>query len=74
MKSNAEILVCFVHPDNAIKPSLISKAIAILFLNFSQALLSSPIFSTAAVPITTLSTPTSNQLLILSIFLIPPPI
>ena len=69
----AEILVCFFHPDKAIKPSLTSKATAILFLNLSQAVLSKSVFSTAAVPITTLSTPISIQLFISSIVRMPPP-
>ena len=47
---------------------------AILFLNFSQAVLSKSLFSTAAVPIITLSTPLFTQLSISSIVLIPPPI
>ena len=69
-----EILVCFFHPDKAIKPSLASKETAILFLNLLQAVLSNSKFYTAAVPITTLSIPISIQRLISSIVRIPPPI
>ena len=49
----AKILVCFFQPDKKIKPSFTSKDIAILFLNFSQAVFSKFLFSTAAVPIIT---------------------
>ena len=47
---------------------------AILFLNFSQAVLSKSLFSTAALPIITLSTPLFIQLSTSLIVLIPPPI
>ena len=73
MKSAAEILVCFFHPESAIKPFLTSIASMIFFLNFSHAFFKKFMSSIAFVPSITLSAPRFKRSLMCSKDLIPPP-